>query len=77
MKKIFFIAAFAVSGLVMASCDADAFDSASAQTKDFGVQKTDQKFNESYTSPLSNPNAPIASDGPDDEIIIITPPKKP
>ena len=77
MKKIFFIAAVAVSGLVMVSCDADAIDSASAQAKDFGVRKTDQKFNESYTSPLSNTNTPMASDGPVDEIIIITPPKKP
>ncbi|MGZ9677458.1 hypothetical protein [Flavobacterium sp. GNP002] len=77
MKKIFFIAAFAVSSLVIVSCDADGIDSASAKAKDFGVQKTDQKFNESYTSPLSNTNNPIASDGPCDEIIIITPPKKP
>ena len=77
MKKIFFIAAVAVSGLVMVSCDADAIDSAIAQAKDFGVRKTDQKFNESYTSPLSNTNTPMASDGPVDEIIIITPPKKP
>ena len=52
-------------------------DSASAQAKDFGVRKTDPKFNESYTCPLSNTNAPMASDGPVDEIIIITPPKKP
>lgn len=52
-------------------------DSASAQAKDFGVRKTDHKFNESYTSPLSNTNTPMASDGPGDEIIIITPPKKP
>lgn len=77
MKKIFFIAAMAVSGLAMISCDADAIDSASAQAKDFGVRKTDHKFNESYTSPLSNTNTPMASDGPVDEIIIITPPKKP
>ncbi|RTY79165.1 hypothetical protein EKL97_13065 [Flavobacterium sp. LS1P28] len=77
MKKIFFTAAMAVSGLVMVSCDADAIDSASAQAKDFGVQKTDQKFNQSYTSPLSNTSTPMASDGPGDDVIIITPPKKP
>lgn len=77
MKKIFFTAAMAVSGLVMVSCDADAIDSASIQAKDLGVQKTGLKFNESYTSPLSNTSTPMASDGPGDEIIIITPPKKP
>ncbi|MFV8347687.1 hypothetical protein [Flavobacterium sp. ZB4P13] len=77
MKKIFFTAAIAVSGLVMVSCDADAIDSTTPQAKDFGVQKNDLKFNESYTSPLSNTSSPMASDGPGDEVIIITPPKKP
>ena len=67
----------AVSGLVMVSCDADAIDSVSAQGKDLGVQKTGVKFNESYNSPLSNTSTPVATDGPGDEIIIITPPKKP
>ena len=49
MKKIFFIAAVAVSGLVMVSCDADEIDSASAQAKDFGVQKKGLEFNESHS----------------------------
>ena len=73
MKKIFFTAAMAVSSLVMVSCDADAIDSVSAQGTDLGVQKTGLKFNGS----LSNTSTPMASDGPGDEIIIITPPKKP
>ena len=77
MKKIFFTAAMAVSGLVMVSCDADALDSTTSQAKDFGVQKTGLKFNESDTSPLSNTSSPVANEGPGDEIIIITPPKKP
>ncbi|MFV8333152.1 hypothetical protein [Flavobacterium sp. GSP14] len=77
MKKIFFTAAIAVSGLVMVSCDADAIDSEDAQGTDLGVQKTGIKFNGSYTIPLSNTSTPVASDGPGDEIIIITPPKKP
>lgn len=78
MKKIFFIAAMVVvSGLVMVSCDADAIDSATPQAKDFGVQKEGLKFNESDTSPLSNTSTPMATEGPGDEIIIITPPKNP
>lgn len=78
MKKIFFTAAIVVvSGLVMVSCDADAIDSTAPQAKDFGVQRKGLKFNESYTSPLSNTNSPMATEGPGDEIIIITPPKKP
>ena len=58
------------SGLVMVSCEVDAIDSTNTQTKDFGVQKIDQKLNQTYTSPM-------ASNGPGDEVIIITPPKKP
>lgn len=77
MKKIFFTAAIAVSGLVMVSCDADPIVNTSAQAKDLGVQKTDLKFNESHTIPLSSTSTPMASDGPGDEIIIIKPPKKP
>ncbi len=77
MKKIFFIAVMVTSGLVMVSCEADAIDSTNTQTKHFGVQKIDQKLNQTYTSPLSNTSNPMASDGPGDEVIIITPPKKP
>jgi hypothetical protein len=76
MKKIFFTAAIAVSGLVMVSCDAEAIDSTTPQAKDFRVQKKELKFNESDTSSLSNTSSPMANDGPGDEIIIITPPKK-
>ena len=77
MKKIFFIAAVAVSGLVMVSCDAHSIDSAAPQANDFGAQRKGLKFNESDTSPLSNTSSPMATEGPGDEIIIITPPKKP
>ena len=69
MKKIIYTAA-------MVSCDADVIDNARAQTKDLEVQKTGLKFNESYTSPLSNASSPMVIDGPVNEIIIITPPKK-
>lgn len=77
MKKIFFIAAIALSGLVMVSCDADAIDSSTPQSKDFGVQKKDLKSNNTITSPLSTTSTLMASEGPGDEIIIITPPKNP
>lgn len=77
MKKIFFTAAIAVTALVMVSCEADGIDSSTPQAKDFGVQKTGLKFNETGTSSLSSPSTLMASDGPGDEIIIITPPKNP
>jgi hypothetical protein len=77
MKKIFFTAAVAVSGLVMVSCEADAIDSAIPQAKNFRVQKKGLEFNERDTIALFNTSTPMASEGPGDEIIIITPPKKP
>lgn len=77
MKKYFFTAAVAVLGLVMVSCEADAIDSAIPQAKIFRVQKKVLEFNERDTIPLFNTNTPMASEGPGDEIIIITPPKKP
>lgn len=77
MKKIFFTAAMAVSGLVMVSCEADAIDNAIPQAKIFRVQKNGLEFKDRDTIPLFNTSIPIASDGPGDEIIIITPPKKP
>ncbi|WP_369765296.1 hypothetical protein [Flavobacterium sp. WC2429] len=77
MKKIFFTAAIAVTALVMVSCEADGIDSSTPQAKDFGVQKTGLKFNETGTNSLSSPSTLMANDGPGDEIIIITPPKNP
>jgi hypothetical protein len=77
MKKIFFTVAIAVTALVMVSCEADAIESSTPQAKDFGVQKTGLKFNETGTSSLSSPSTLMASEGPGDEIIIITPPKNP
>ena len=77
MKKIFFTAAIAVTALVMVSCEADGIDSSSPQAKSSGVHKTGLNFNATGTSNLSNQSSIMASDGPGDEIIIITPPKKP
>jgi hypothetical protein len=76
MKKFFFTAAVAVSGLVMVSCEADAIDSTSPQAKDFEVQKKGLEFNKRDALPLFNSSTMMASEGPGDEIIIITPPKK-
>lgn len=73
MKKIFFIAALAVSGLVMVSCDADMVERATPQSKGFSTQKENLK----PTDTLVKTSPTCASDGPGDEIIIITPPKKP
>ncbi|WP_016990232.1 hypothetical protein [Flavobacterium sp. ACAM 123] len=77
MKKIFFIAAFAVSGLVMGSCDADAIDSTTAQSKEFAIQKENLKSMERDSISVLNTSTVNASEDPGDEIIIITPPKKP
>jgi hypothetical protein len=77
MKKIFFTAAIAVTALVMVSCEADGIDSLNPQTKDSGVQKTGLNFSAAGTNNLSSPSSLMVSDGPGDEIIIITPPKKP
>ncbi|MBG6062231.1 hypothetical protein IWX83_002027 [Flavobacterium sp. CG_9.1] len=77
MKKIFFIAAFTVSGLVMVSCDADAIDSTTAQSKEFAIQKEKLKSMENDSISIVNTSTVNASEGPGDEIIIITPPKNP
>jgi hypothetical protein len=77
MKKIFFIAAFAVSGLVMISCDADAIDSTTSQAKEFAIQKENPKSMENGSISVLNTSTATANGGPGDEIIIITPPKKP
>ena len=77
MKKIFFTAAMAVSGLVMLSCEADAIDNAIPQAKNFRAQKNGLEFKERDTIPLFDTSTPMATTGPGDEIIIITPPKKP
>lgn len=77
MKKIFFTAAIAVSALVMVSCEADAIESSTPQAKDFGVQKIGLEFNETGTGSLSSPSTLMASEGPGDDVIIITPPTNP
>jgi hypothetical protein len=76
MKKIFFIAAFAVSGLVMmVSCDADAIDSATSQAKEFAIQKENPKSMENGSISILNTSTASANEGPGDDVIIIHPPK--
>lgn len=77
MKKIFFTAAIAVSGLVMVSCDADAIDSATTQSKEFETRKENLKSKDNSAISLPNISADAESEGPGDDVIIITPPKKP
>jgi hypothetical protein len=77
MKKIFFTAAVVVSGLVMVSCEADAIHSAIPQAKDFRVQTKGLEFKETDTIPMLNISTSMTSDGPGDDVIIITPPKNP
>ena len=76
MKKIFFIAAFAVSGLVMVSCDADAVDSTMALSKEFAIKKENLKSMENDSVSVLKISTVNANLDPGDEIIIITPPKK-
>jgi hypothetical protein len=75
MKKIFFIAAFAVSGLVMVSCDADAIDSTTSQAKEFAIKKENPKSMENGSISVLNTSTAIANGGPGDDVIIIHPPK--
>jgi hypothetical protein len=77
MKKIFFTAAIAVTALVMVSCEADAIDSSTPQAKDFGVQKIGLEFNETRPGSFSRTSTLMATEGPGDDVIIITPPKNP
>jgi len=74
MKKIFFTAAIAVTALVMVSCEADAIDSSTPQAKDFGVHP---KTNETSLGSMPNTSTLMATEGPGDDVIIITPPKNP
>lgn len=75
MKKIFFTAAFAVSGLVMVSCDADAIDSTTSQAKEFAIQKENPKSMENGSISVLNTSTASANGGPGDDVIIIHPPK--
>jgi hypothetical protein len=75
MKKIFFIAAFAVSGLVMVSCDADAIDSTTSQAKEFAIKKENPKSMENGSISVLNTSTASANGGPGDDVIIIHPPK--
>ncbi|MBP4141951.1 hypothetical protein J3S90_09060 [Flavobacterium sp. P4023] len=77
MKKIFFIAAFTVSGLVMVSCDADSIDNTTAQAKEFAIKKENLKSMENDSVSVLKISTVNANLDPGDEIIIITPPKKP
>ena len=77
MKKIFFTATIALSGLFMLSCEADAIDSSTAQANDFGIQKKGLKVNITGSNYLSGTGTIMAADGPGDDVIIITPPKNP
>lgn len=66
MKKIFFVAIVVVSGLTMVSCDTEAIEGSTPQSK------------ENNTISFANSNSTNASDnGPGNDIIIITPPKNP
>ena len=75
MKKIFFTAAFAVSGLVMVSCDADAIDSTTSQAKELAIQKENPKSMENGSISVLNTSTATANGGPGDDVIIIHPPK--
>ena len=75
MKKIFFTAAFAVSGLVIVSCDADAIDSTTSQAKEFAIQKENPKSMENGSISVLNTSTASANGGPGDDVIIIHPPK--
>lgn len=75
MKKIFFTAAFAVSGLVIVSCDADAIDSTTSQAKEFAIQKENPKSMENGSISVLNTSTAGANGGPGDDVIIIHPPK--
>ncbi|MBC7749182.1 MAG: hypothetical protein H7Z76_11525 [Methylotenera sp.] len=75
MKKIFFTAAFAVSGLVMVSCDADAIDSTTSQAKEYAIQKENPKSMENGSISVLNTSTASANGGPGDDVIIIHPPK--
>ena len=75
MKKIFFTAAFAVSGLVIVSCDADAIDSTTSQAKEFAIQKENPKSVENSSISVLNTSTASANGGPGDDVIIIHPPK--
>lgn len=77
MKKIFFIAVGALVGLVMVSCDTDAIGSTAIQGKHVGVQAKVQNLKSNDSIPMDNINSSTTLEGPGDEIIIITPPKKP
>jgi hypothetical protein len=66
MKKIFFVATVVVSSLVMVSCDAEAIEGSTPQSK------------ENNTIPfVSSSTANASEDGPGNEVIIVTPPKNP
>ena len=75
MKKIFFIAAFAVSGLVIVSCDADAIDSTTSQAKEYTIQKENPKSMGNGSISILNTSTASANGGPGDDVIIIHPPK--
>ncbi|SDG94597.1 hypothetical protein SAMN04488062_103166 [Flavobacterium omnivorum] len=75
MKKIFFTAAFAVSGLVMVSCDADAIDSTTSQAKEYAIQKENPKSMGNGSISILNTSTASANGGPGDDVIIIHPPK--
>jgi hypothetical protein len=68
MKKILLIAAFAVSGLTMVSCEADAIDAKSHQIEDVHADAIDE-----IGTTVGNGNE---AEGPGDDVIIISPPKK-
>lgn len=75
MKKIFFIAAFAVSSLVMVSCEADAIDSTTSQAKEFGIPKENLKSMDHGSNSVLTTSTANAKGGPGDDVIIIHPPK--
>ena len=66
MKKIFFVATVVVSSLAMVSCDAEAIEGSTPQSKENNT-----------IAFVSSSTANASEDGPGNDIIIITPPKNP
>jgi hypothetical protein len=77
MKKIVLMAVFAASGLVFVSCDSGEIESATRQSKGASLQKEMNynkitvKIEDTIPTPIPVTNL---TDGPGDDVIIITPP---
>jgi hypothetical protein len=79
MKKIVLMAVFAASGLVFVSCDSGEIESATTQSKVASLQK-EMDYNKitvtvGDTIPANVPTTNLTN-GPGDDVIIITPPPR-